>query len=96
MMLDIIVGSIGMIVSAVLGSILTARYTHKFQAELLVRQLDAQKELLEDQKKFQQELLQKQLDQELAIESRREQKSRMDKMSDRAYQAQKDLTTRNP
>ncbi len=83
---EMLVGAFGMIVSAVVGSILSARYTHKFQAELLLRQLDAQKELLQEQKKFQEELLQKQLDHELNLEQRREQNSRMDKMSDRTYQ----------
>lgn len=86
MSIEMIVGALGMIVSAVVGSILSAKYTHKFQAELLLRQLEAQKELLQEQKKFQEELLQKQLDHAMNLEQRREQMARIEKISDRTYQ----------
>lgn len=54
---EVVIGALMVIVAAVLGSYLTAKYSHDFQSKLLERQIVAQKELFEDQMKFQETLL---------------------------------------
>jgi len=60
--IEVVVGSVVVIIAAVLGAYLSARYTHKFQDLLLEKQLAAQVALFEEQKEFQAQLVAQQQD----------------------------------
>ena len=68
---EVLIGTLAVIIAAVLGSYLTAKYTYQFQEELLVKQIEAQKQLFAEQKKFQEFLWKQQQDIGLDVEAAR-------------------------